>query len=86
MNAFDFRDPAHDDAQLVWPILRPVYVALLAAFFDLEQAYPSQAQTCRRLAHEVRDLMIEAEVGVLNATPERKIDAAIREAGAADNG
>lgn len=81
MNAYDFKDPTHEDAQYVWPVLRPAYVALLAAFFDLEQAYPRRAQICRRLAHEVRDVMIEAEVGMLNAAPEQKVAVAIQEAG-----
>lgn len=73
MSVCRFTQPTHRDASIVWPSLRPIYVACLAAAVDLEVTFPVTSRRCHRLATQIRDVMIEAELGLLTCTPERKV-------------
>lgn len=65
--------PSHPDAKALWPILLKPYQDLLNAAFDLEAYFPRQAVLCKRMADGLRDQMVDAELGMLNASPERRV-------------
>jgi hypothetical protein len=75
----DFSDPpTHPDAIALWPLLYPLYRSLLAARFDLEAWYPRQSNLCGRMASALREQMMDAELGLLNASPEQRVARAAR--------
>lgn len=62
----------HAHARIIWPLLVPIYEDILIARIELRDFLPLP----RRLASVsgiLRDLIIDAEVGMLNVTPERHI-------------
>ena len=65
--------PTHPDAEALWPILFPLFAALIAARFDLEACFPRQSRLCGRMASALYDQMIDAELGLLRASPEQRV-------------
>ena len=75
----EFSDPpTHPDAIALWPLLYPLYRSLLAARFDLEAWYPRQSILCGRMASALREQMMDAELGLLSASPEQRVARAAR--------
>lgn len=69
----DFEDPpTHPDAQRLWPILLFVYAELIDAGRELLPRFPRQANLCGRMASAIREQMIDAELGLLRASPEQR--------------
>ena len=74
----EFQTPTHPDAIELWPVLFPLYQQLLNAHFDLETLFPRQSRLCHRIADALREQMIDAELGLLNAHPERRVQHALK--------
>jgi hypothetical protein len=73
----DFQHPEHPDAIALWPVLFPVYDLLLFKAGVLTGIYPSTDRLLRRLASAIRDRMVDAELGLLDAYPERHVARAL---------
>ena len=73
----EFENPSHPDAIALWPLLLPAYQQLLNLRFDLEASYPAQARYFHRMAEAVRQRMIDAELGLLEASPENRVQRAL---------
>ena len=65
-------------AIMTWPILLPLYELLSRASYELRDFPPCEARL-GRMADAVRDLIIDAELGMLGCSPEQRIKR-IREA------
>ena len=78
MSDHEFSHPTHPDAKAIWPILVPLYQSLLNGRFELEAAYPRQSVLCGRMADAIREQLIEAELGLMNAHPERRVAHALK--------
>ena len=65
--------PSHPDAEAIWPVLYPLFAALIAARFDLEACFPRQSILCGRMASALEDQMKDAELGLLRASPEQRV-------------
>lgn len=73
MRVSDFEaPPTHPDAQRLWPILLFVYAELIDAGRELLPVFPRQANLCGRMASAIREQMIDAELGLLRASPEQR--------------
>lgn len=73
MSVSDFEEPpTHPDAQRLWPVLLFVYAELIDAGRELLPVFPRQANLCGRMAEAIRGEMIDAELGILNASAERR--------------
>lgn len=62
----------HPHAKIIWPFLVPVHADILVAQSQL-QDFPPFPRRLTRVSGMLRDLIIDAEFGVLNATPERYV-------------
>lgn len=78
----EFSQPEHPDALRIWPTLLPLYCELLQAEYLLRQDFPGQANLCGRMADALREQMIDAELGLLSATPEQRVKRALEAEGA----
>lgn len=66
--------PTHPDAQLLWPILLFAYDELLDTYSRLALLpFPRLANLFGRMAEAIRDQMIDAELGLLRASPEQRV-------------
>lgn len=74
----EFSRPTHPDAVATWPIEFPIYQSHLNAAFNLEAYDPGLAVFHRRMADAIRNRMIEAELGLMNAHPEQRVQHALR--------
>jgi hypothetical protein len=74
MSLDEFIDPpTHPDAQRIWPILIFAFAELLDAGRELLPRFPRQANLCGRMASAIREQMIDAELGLLRASPEQRV-------------
>lgn len=69
----EFQYPENPDAIALWPVLLPVYDLLLFKADVLEGFFPSTERLLRRMASAVRDQMVDADLGLLDASPERHV-------------
>jgi hypothetical protein len=74
----DFQCPEHPDSIALWPLLFPVYDLLLFTADVLNGCFPSTERLLRRMANAIRDQMVDAELGLLNAYPERHVAQALQ--------
>ena len=74
----EFSHPTHPDAEALWPVMVPLYQLLLNGCIDLEANFPRQANLCGRVADVFREQLIEAELGLLNAHPEKRVQHALK--------
>jgi hypothetical protein len=74
----EFQHPEHPDAIALWPLLFPVYDLLLFKAGVLTGFYPSTDGLLRRMASAIRDQMVDAELGLLDAYPESHVARALR--------
>ena len=74
----DFQHPEHPDAVALWPLLFAVYDLLLFTAGVLMGYFPSTERLLRRMASEIRDQMVDADLGLLDACPERHIARALQ--------
>lgn len=74
----EFQHPEHPDAIALWPVLFPVYDLLLFKAGVLTGIYPSTDRLLRRMANAIRDRMVDAELGLLDAYPERHVARALQ--------
>jgi hypothetical protein len=76
--AADFQNPEHPDSVALWPVLLPVYDLLLFKADVLMGYFPSTERLLRRMASAIRDRMVDADLGLLNASPERHVAQALQ--------
>lgn len=74
----EFGDPTHPDAQELWSVLMTLVSQLTAARFDVQDYYPKQGRLLQRMAEALRAQMIDAELGLLDATPEQRVAHALQ--------
>ena len=74
----DFQHPEHPDAIALWPVLFPVYDLLLFKADVVLGYFPSMERLLRRMAGEIRDKMVDADLGLLDACPERHVAHALK--------
>ena len=74
----DFQHPEHPDAIALWPLLFPVYDLLLFTADVLMGCFPSTERLLRRMAGAIREQMVDAELGLLDASPERHVVRALQ--------
>lgn len=62
----------HPVARLSWPFLIPIHKSLISASFELRDFAPFEPRL-GRMAYAVRDLITDAELGLLSASPEQRV-------------
>ena len=61
------------DAIYLNEVLRPSFGSLIAARYDLEHPFPRQANLVARMVASLSDIIFDAEMGILNAHPEKRV-------------